>query len=174
MSSPVSCYIAFGSNLENPAAQVSAALEHIAQLPGTRLIKTSASYRSTAIGPGDQPDYINGVAQIETTLSPQRLLTELQAIESGQGRRRRERWAARTIDLDILLYGEHCVNEADLKIPHPRMHDRNFVLLPLAELAPDLQLPDGTMLATLLDSVSGDGLWRLPTTPATDDNRATG
>jgi 2-amino-4-hydroxy-6-hydroxymethyldihydropteridine diphosphokinase len=143
-------YVGLGSNLEDPLLQVQAALSALDRLADTQLINHSPWYRSKAVGPGEQPDYINGVAELETSLPPEQLLSDLHGIEIAQGRIRNERWAARTIDLDILLYGNQIVATDRLRIPHPRLHQRNFVLYPLADLAPLLVFPDGRKLATLV------------------------
>lgn len=156
------CFIAFGSNLNAPRQQIGRALAAIEALPRTELIAVSSAYRSRAIGPGKQPDYINGVCELRCGLNAAALLEHLQQIERQQGRERRERWAARNIDLDILLFGEQCIATPTLKLPHPRMAQRDFVLAPLSELAPDLRLPDGTTIASLLDSAPDSGLERLP------------
>ena len=154
-------YIGLGSNLQSPLHQVGRAVEAISALAQTLFIARSPWYRSVAIGPGDQPDYINGVAAVDTQLSPAQLLSALHAIEATQGRVRRQRWAARTVDLDILLYGDEVVATDRLRIPHPRLHQRNFVLYPLADLAPQLVLPDGATLASLLAQSNRDGLVQL-------------
>lgn len=111
----------------------------------------SQLYRSTAVGPGKQPDYVNAVAQLETSLTPHQLLKNLQNIESAQGRSRGSvRWMPRTLDLDLLLFGNMVINTETLTVPHPRLQDRNFVLFPLHDLAPKLRFPDGTTLITLI------------------------
>ena len=142
-------YIALGSNLNDPRAQVEQATSALAQLPGSTLILRSSLYRSKAVGPGDQADYINAVAAIDSELGAEQLLDELQRIERQQGRVRRVRWSARTLDLDILLFGEQQIDSARLKVPHPAMTERNFVLIPLAQIAPTLVLPDGRSIAEL-------------------------
>ncbi len=152
------CYIALGSNLGNPLQQVESALTALAALADCSLISHSPWYRSQAIGPGQQPDYINGVALLTTTLGPGDLLQQLQAIENSHARQRLERWGPRTLDLDILLYGQLELNQPDLCIPHPRLRQRNFVLYPLFDLAPDLTLPCGTPLESLLASCPREGL----------------
>lgn len=141
------CYIALGSNLEQPLAQVAAAVTAIGQLPRSTIAALSPWYRSPAVGPGDQPDYINGVLALETDLGAEQLLDALQAIEQQQGRIRGERWAARTLDLDILLYGDQSIQLPRLTVPHARMLERQFVLQPLLALVPDISLPDGTPVA---------------------------
>ncbi len=155
---PAHAFIGLGSNLLEPLRQVAQALDEIASLDGTALLRASGWYRSTALGPGPQPDYINGVALIATTQSPLQLLHSLQAIENIHGRERIIRWGARTLDLDILLYGDLQLNSAELTIPHPQMTLRNFVLLPLAEIAPALVLPNGQLLKELLANLSAEGI----------------
>lgn len=150
-------YIGLGSNLENPRNQVETALDELGQLPSTRLLAASSLYQSRAIGP-PQPDFINAVALIETALPALALLDELQALEQLHQRVRREHWGPRTLDLDLLLYGDSRVDHPRLQVPHPELANRNFVLYPLAELAPELTLPTGTPLAALLAQVSQDGL----------------
>ncbi|MEP5763398.1 MAG: 2-amino-4-hydroxy-6-hydroxymethyldihydropteridine diphosphokinase [Halieaceae bacterium] len=151
-------YIALGSNLGTPEAQLKTALQALEQLPQSRLVSSSPWYVSKAIGPGTQPDYLNAVALLDTDLSPLALLTALQQIEQQQGRERGERWAARTLDLDILLYGNEEVASPELRIPHPALEQRNFVLYPLFDLAPDLTLPCGTPIESLLAGCSTEGL----------------
>ena len=151
-------YIALGSNLGEPRRQLSLALDALERLAGSEFVDCSPIYRSAAVGPGDQPDYLNAVAAIRTRLSPVALLRALQAIESDQGRRRELRWGARTLDLDILLY-DGLVMESDLlTIPHPMLQRRNFVLYPLYDIAPQLTLPCGTGIASLLQRCSRAGL----------------
>ena len=154
-------YIGLGSNLQQPLRQVTTALAEIDQLPGTRVLKASPWYRSAAVGPGTQPDYINGAALVSTTLAAPALLEELQGIEQRHGRERTLRWGARTLDLDILLYGDLQLDSERLTVPHPRLRDRNFVLYPLADLTPDLVMPDGVALRDLLANVSPQGIVRL-------------
>jgi 2-amino-4-hydroxy-6-hydroxymethyldihydropteridine diphosphokinase len=137
----ITCYIALGSNLDDPAKQISQALVNLAALPQSKLIKTALWYSSHAIGPGVQNDYINTVVQLDTYLSAHALLQELQQIENLQGRVRSLPNVARTLDLDILLYGNQVINTTDLTIPHPHLTLRNFVVYPLHYLVPDLQLP---------------------------------
>ncbi len=139
------------------------ATEALARIPATQLARCSSIYRSRAIGPGQQPDYLNAVALLQTELPAHALLTELQAIECRQGRERTIRWGARTLDLDILLYGEECYRDARLTIPHPAMTERNFVLYPLREIAgAAMRFPDGSTLATALHDCPCDGLEKTP------------
>jgi 2-amino-4-hydroxy-6-hydroxymethyldihydropteridine diphosphokinase len=146
----IRCFIGLGSNLREPQTQLQSALKALGAVPLTRLTGNSSFYCSAAIGPGEQPDYINAVAELETTLDAQTLLDHLQAIEVQHGRERSLRWGARTLDLDILLFGNEQIDSPRLTVPHPRMAERNFVLQPLAELQPDLQLPDGKTVSALL------------------------
>ncbi len=155
------CFIGIGSNLEQPRRQVEAAVAALAQLPGSKLVTHSPWYGSRAIGPGEQPDYVNGVAELLTALPPHALLDALQAIEAAHGRQRLQRWGARTLDLDILLYGDAVIADDRLSVPHPRLAERAFVVRPLYDIAPELQLPDGSALAALVDCGDSDGLWPL-------------
>jgi 2-amino-4-hydroxy-6-hydroxymethyldihydropteridine diphosphokinase len=157
-------YIALGSNLGNPAEQIETALQSLAELEDTELLACSPWYRSAAIGPGEQADYINAVARLETGLSAPILLRALQSIENAQGRQRNQRWGARTLDLDILLFGMTCVDSAELTVPHPRMRQRPFVLYPLFDLAPNLALPCGTPIASLLARCPRQDLRRIDET----------
>ncbi len=151
-------FIALGSNLDDPLQQVIRAVESIRQLPKTTVTTVSRWYRSKAIGPGKQPDYINGVIEISTELNSSRLLITLQAIETAHKRVRAVRWGPRTLDLDILLYGDATVEKPELTIPHPRMLDRNFVLYPLFDVAPALILPTGKSLKSFIDNSAMDNL----------------
>lgn len=144
------CFIGLGSNLEDPISQVSEALKELAQIPNTRVLKQSQLYRSDPVGPPGQPDYINAVAELETELNPNELLDALQSIEQAHQRRRLVRWGPRTLDLDILLIDREQIATERLSVPHPYMHEREFVLYPLAEIAPELQLPNGESLDSLL------------------------
>ncbi|MBK5074506.1 2-amino-4-hydroxy-6-hydroxymethyldihydropteridine diphosphokinase [Budviciaceae bacterium CWB-B4] len=154
-------FIALGSNLNQPLAQVEAALNAIKQIPQTHLIACSPLYRTKPLGPQDQPDYLNAVVELETQLSAEHLLDATQAIELNQGRERKEhRWGPRTLDLDILLFGNQTINTPRLTVPHYDMHNRGFMLYPLADIAPDLIFPDGSTLASLLSRVPADGLER--------------
>jgi 2-amino-4-hydroxy-6-hydroxymethyldihydropteridine diphosphokinase len=152
-------YIGVGSNLEDPRAQVLAALERLGDLPKTHLVLASRLYRSHPFGPIAQPDFVNAVAGILTQLDPQTLLSELHAIESAMGRpRRHERWGPRVVDLDLIAYGRERRNEAELTLPHPGIVERNFVLYPLSEIAPDLELPGLGRVADLAAAVTAEGI----------------
>nr|WP_250883751.1 MULTISPECIES: 2-amino-4-hydroxy-6-hydroxymethyldihydropteridine diphosphokinase [unclassified Pseudomonas] len=151
-----------GSNLAAPDQQLRSALDALAHLPGTTVAGVSAFYQSDSLLPG-QPRYTNAVAALDSRLAPLELLDALQAIENDQGRERLERWGPRTLDLDILLFGDRLIDEPRLKVPHYQMHLRAFVLYPLAELAPaSLTLPDGQTLDDLLAACPFVGLERLP------------
>jgi 2-amino-4-hydroxy-6-hydroxymethyldihydropteridine diphosphokinase len=131
-------YVGIGSNLDQPRAHVTQAFDDLDRLPHTRVVKKSSLYRSAPLGYGAQPDFINAVAQLETGLPAERLLAEMQQIETRHGRARSFANAPRTLDLDLLLFGNARLDTASLKVPHPRMHERAFVLKPLLEIAPDL------------------------------------
>jgi len=173
MGSAVTCYLGIGSNLHHPRQQVRQALQQLSQLPSTTLLRCSPWYASKAMGLDkqinvEQPDYINAVAEISTHLQPHALLRALQQIELAQGRTREVRWGARTLDLDILLYGDRRIHSPDLDIPHPRILERNFVLAPLADLCPSLPLSllvsdnpaakKNETIASLLDKLPREGL----------------
>lgn len=159
---PLRCYIGLGANLEQPVAQLQQAVQALKQLAQSTLVAVSGFYGSKPMGPQDQPDYVNAVAAIDTTLTPEQLLDALQQIEQQQGRKRKaERWGPRTLDLDILLYGKQVIATERLTVPHYGLRVREFVLYPLYEIAPQLNLPDGTVLSSLLAQVSQNGLQKL-------------
>ena len=163
MSNLQRTYIGLGSNLAQPAEQLRSAFHALANLPASSLVAVSSLYASSPLGPPDQPDYVNAVAALDTSLEPLQLLDRLQQIELQQGRERKaERWGPRTLDLDILLFGEQVIDLPRLQVPHYHMQERPFVLFPLAEIAPNLMLPDGRSLAALLQSCPLQGLQRLP------------
>ncbi|HGM5583202.1 TPA: 2-amino-4-hydroxy-6-hydroxymethyldihydropteridine diphosphokinase [Pseudomonas putida] len=158
---PVRAYIGLGSNLDAPAEQLRSALQALDQIAGTRLVTASALYTSDSLLPG-QPRYTNAVAALDTELAPLALLDALQGIENDQGRVRKERWGPRTLDLDVLLFGDQVIDVPRLKVPHYHLHARPFVLYPLAELVPDdFHLADGRSLAQLLQDCPFVGLERL-------------
>lgn len=164
MSAAVIAYIGLGSNLEAPVNQVQTAITELAGIRQSRLLRSSSLYQTAPLGPAGQPDYINAVAALQTSLSADDLLTELQQLENRHQRVRRDRWGARTLDLDLLLYGDEIIKSERLTVPHPRLGERNFVLIPLLEIAPDLILPDNQALAELAMRCSRDGLQRLEVT----------
>lgn len=143
-------YIGLGSNLGEPAEQLRQAFEALSLVDGIEDIQSSPWYQSPAVGPGEQPDYVNAVAKIRTPLPPAMLLAAMQAIENQQGRVRNIRWGARTLDLDVLLYDDLIMHTDVLTIPHPEIANRSFVLKPLHDLAPDLYLPNVAPVAELL------------------------
>ncbi len=134
-------FIGLGSNLAKPLIQVRQALAALSQLPETKLLNDSGYFKSKPMGPLNQPDYVNAVAWLETSLEPMILLDYLQGVENKQGRVRKQHWGARTIDLDILLYGSRIINQPHLKIPHRGICERDFVYLPLLKLLPDIIVP---------------------------------
>jgi 2-amino-4-hydroxy-6-hydroxymethyldihydropteridine diphosphokinase len=157
-------FVGLGANLENPLVQIRQAISELGALGKTRLLGVSSLYRSTPVGYADQPDFINAVARLQTELSPRELLAALHAIENRHGRRRSVRNAPRTLDLDLLLYGLTVVCEEGLILPHPRMHERAFVLEPLAEIAPDASVPGYGPVAQLLERVGRGGVEKLDAT----------
>jgi 2-amino-4-hydroxy-6-hydroxymethyldihydropteridine diphosphokinase len=158
----VVAYIGIGANLGAPARAIRAAVERLARLPGTRVEAASSLYRSAPVGTSQpQPDYLNAVARVRTGLSASRLLAALHSIERDLGRVRGEHNAARTIDLDLLLYGDRRLRLPGLDVPHPRMHLRAFVLLPLLELAPDAVIPGVGPASALLPAVADQRIERL-------------
>jgi len=155
-------FIGLGSNLGEPLSQLNKALAALKTMNDSQLIKVSHFYRSLPMGPQDQPDYINAVAELKTNLSAEQLLDVLQNIENEQGRVREQRWGARTLDLDILLYGDDVIDTERLTVPHYGMKERNFVLYPLSELInSDFNIPNMGTIEELLASCSIDGLQRL-------------
>ena len=154
-------FIGLGSNLADPVAQVSNALEMLNGLPQTRVVRRSSLYRSAPVGYLDQPDFINAVAQLETALAPRALLDALLALEHGQGRTREFANAPRTLDLDVLMYDDLQHHEHGLTIPHPQMHLRAFVLQPLLEIAPDCVIPGIGAAAAAARCCAGQKLERI-------------
>jgi len=134
-------YVGIGSNLNGPEEQVERAIDALSRIPGSELGARSSMYQSAPFGPVDQPDFVNAVVRLETNLDAPSLLHHLQQIESSQGRIRGERWGPRVIDLDLLVLGDMIVDQEDLNVPHPGIAERNFVLLPLQEIAHDLVIP---------------------------------
>lgn len=135
-------YIGLGSNLDGPARQIDAAVDKLSELPDTHMVLRSNLYRSAPLGGIEQPEFVNAVAALLTRLEPSSLLQHLQAIERGRGREQGGmRWGPRVLDLDLLVYSHAIIDDPDLTVPHPGIAERNFVLLPLRELAPDLVIP---------------------------------
>lgn len=161
----VAC-IALGANIGEPLRQVEAGFAALAALPGTKLLAKSSLYRSAPVGYADQPDFINAVAVIETTLAPHALLDALLAIERAHGRVREFANAPRTLDLDIVLYGDTVMHDAGLTIPHARMLDRAFVMVPLAEVAPETQVPGHGLVRDLAARADAAGVAQLQRVPA--------
>lgn len=154
-------YIALGANLGDPASTIRAAFGALANLPDSRVVRCSSLYRTAPVGIVDQPEFVNAVALLETTLAPVALLGELLDIEQRFGRQRGEKNGPRTLDLDLLLYDDCHVELPELTLPHPRLHLRAFVLQPLAELAPDLHLPGRGHITAWLPAVANQGIVRL-------------
>ncbi|HET7591893.1 MAG TPA: 2-amino-4-hydroxy-6-hydroxymethyldihydropteridine diphosphokinase [Rhodanobacteraceae bacterium] len=157
MPGPFAAYVALGSNLDDPEAQVEGGFAALAALPGTRLRARSRLYRTPPWGVVDQPAFVNAAAALETSLAPRALLEALLAIEAGAGRVRGVRNGPRTLDLDLLAYGDCELREAGLTLPHPRLHERAFVLLPLADVAPGFDVPGQGRVADLLANVDTTG-----------------
>lgn len=157
MAGPVAAYVALGSNLDDPRAQVERGFEALAALPDTVLRARSRLFRTPPWGVVDQPDFVNAVAQVETSLPPHRLLAALLDVEGRAGRVRGMRNGPRVLDLDLLLYGSLRLDAPGLVIPHPRLHERAFVLLPLADIAPELVVPGSGRVIDLLASVDTGG-----------------
>lgn len=155
-------YVAVGSNLNDPRSRVEEAFERLGRLRETRLVVRSPLYRSRPMGPQDQPDFVNAVAGLVTSLAARELLAELQAIEQAMGRvPPAVRWGPRVIDLDLLVHGSTTSTEPGLSLPHPGIHERNFVLYPLAAIAPELHIPGHGRVADLARNVGAAGLEQL-------------
>ncbi|WP_299076132.1 2-amino-4-hydroxy-6-hydroxymethyldihydropteridine diphosphokinase [uncultured Paraglaciecola sp.] len=155
-------YIGLGSNLSQPEQQIQKACESLAAIPGSELIKCSSLFQSRPMGPQDQPNYVNAVALLNTRLAPDSLLQHTQSIENNQGRvRKANRWGPRTLDLDILLFGHMQLDSPHLTIPHSGLQQREFVLYPLYDIAPNLVLPSGEKLSDLVDACPLNGLQKM-------------
>ena len=154
-------FIALGSNLQDPACQVQLAFAEIDQLPGTHVVKQSSLYCTAPVGYDDQPNFINAVVEATTSLPPQALLQSLLEIETVHGRERSFPNAPRVLDLDLLVYDDLLMNETALTLPHPRLHERSFVLVPLAELAPELEIPGRGKVSVLLQTCTDQGIRKL-------------
>lgn len=156
-------FIGLGSNLDDPVTQIKSAISALNDVDEVVVIAHSSLYSSPPMGPQDQPDYINAVVEIDTTLFAHDLLDALQLIEQQQGRVRERHWGERTIDLDLLVYGNNILDDERLKVPHPGMATRSFVLYPLVEIAKDLTIPIMGNLEELVKQCPRDGLERMET-----------
>ena len=158
----IPAYVALGSNLDDPQAQLARAFAALAGLPGSRLVLRSSLYRSPPFGPIAQPEFVNAVAGLLTTLDPNALLAELKALEAALGRETPVvRWGPRRIDLDLLVHGTSRIDDPDLKLPHAGLHERAFVLVPLAEIAPELEVPGLGRVKSLAGRVDASGLVKI-------------
>jgi 2-amino-4-hydroxy-6-hydroxymethyldihydropteridine diphosphokinase len=154
-------FIGLGSNQADPSAQLAGAVARLAALSETELVAQSPFYRSKPVGPQDQPDFVNGAAWLRTELSALELLDQLQAIEQAHGRERIQHWGPRTLDLDLLLYGNDTIASERLTVPHAELANRDFVLQPLLDLEPGLALPDGRTIAQLRQQCPDNNLQKL-------------
>ena len=160
----IRAYIGIGSNLNDPVVQVQEAIGALEMLPDTTLVSRSSLYSGKPMGPADQPDYVNAVVGIDTRMSARDLLHAMNRIEDRQGRERQgEKWGPRTLDLDLLLYGNSRIATPDLTVPHPGMHERDFVIVPLAEIAGNLDVPGRGQLRSLGNQCEQHGLKKLVT-----------
>lgn len=165
----IDAYIGLGSNLGESINTLHSAIEALGKVNGIELVRASQLYQSTAVGPGEQPDYINGALHIRTSLEPEALLDAMQRIENQHDRKRGAvRWTARTLDLDLLVYGDQQINTDRLTVPHPYIPERNFVLLPLNDLSPSLVFPDGVCLIDLVKQTPQTGIKSLSAYPPID------
>ncbi len=158
---PVVAYVAIGSNLSDPQEQVRLGIKAVAALAGCQMVKFSGLYGSSPMGRKEQPNYVNAVMAVETTFSPMQLLRELQAIEIRHGRVKVVRWGARTLDLDLLLYGDERIEVPELTVPHVGIAERAFVLYPLSEIAPHVTIPGKGKVSVLLQQCPRSGLDRI-------------
>jgi 2-amino-4-hydroxy-6-hydroxymethyldihydropteridine diphosphokinase len=154
-------FVGLGANLDDPLAQVVQGLAELDAIPQTRVTDRSPLYRTAPVGYADQPAFVNAVARLESSLGAHALLRAMQAIEERHGRRRTFANAPRTLDLDLLLYDEQCFDDDELTLPHPRMHERAFVLVPLADIAPRLRIPGRGALQDLLGRLDRSGVERI-------------
>ena len=154
-------FVGLGSNIGEPRSQLQAAMKELDELPDTRAVAASALYRSAPLGYLEQPEFLNAVVELETRLAPEALLDGLQAIEKRHGRERPFGGAPRTLDLDLLLYGDATLATPRLNLPHPRMHERAFVLMPLAEIAPRATIPGRGTARALLAACGGQRVERI-------------
>ena len=158
----VPAYVGLGSNLDGPCEQVERGFVALGSLPGTKLVARSSSFASPAMGPVEQPDFVNAAAGLLTQLSPRAMLVELKLLEAQLGRERPvERWGPRRIDFDLLVHGSNVIEEPDLELPHAGIAERAFVLSPLAEIAPELEVPGLGAVRDLLEYVDTSGVQRM-------------
>lgn len=160
MSAETVAFVGLGGNLGDAAATLREALDALCRLPRTRLLRASRLYRTPAWGVRDQPDFVNAVAMLRTALDARALLDALLGIERAHGRSREtaSRWGPRTLDLDLLLYGDATIDAPGLRVPHPHLHERAFVLLPLVEIAPDVRIPGIGAARDAAAAMAGEGI----------------
>jgi len=154
-------YIGLGSNIDNPTAHISTAFIEIGQIPNSKLKRQSSLYRSSPMGNIDQPEFINAVVELDTELSAITLLGHMHTIEEKHGRVRTQHWGPRSLDLDLLLYGDHHIENRKLTVPHPGINDRNFVLCPLLEIVPEIVIPGSGSAKKILENIGINGLEKL-------------
>ncbi len=158
----IPAYVGLGSNLDDPERQVLLGLDRLRELPGSLLVSRSSLYVSAPMGPVAQPDFVNAVVGLLTRLSPQEMLVELKSLETGLGREpARERWGPRRIDFDLLVHGTSRLREDGLELPHPGIAERGFVLVPLAEIAPELEVPGLGRVRALLEKLDASDVVRM-------------
>lgn len=158
---PKDAFVGLGSNMADPSTQLAGAVARLAALPKTKLVAQSAFYRSKPVGPQDQPDFVNGAVWLRTEFTPLELLDQLQSIEQAHGRERIQHWGPRTLDLDLLLYGDEAIASERLTVPHAELANRDFVLQPLLDLDPERVLPDGRSLGKLMQQCPDNNLQKL-------------
>lgn len=161
-------FVGLGSNINDPVWQLHSAIREIDEIHDAALVSVSPFYQTVPVGILDQPPFVNAVVQVETTLSPQDFLRQLSAIESDHGRIRAEKNGPRTLDLDILIFNEWRIDDGNLTIPHPRMHERAFVLVPLLDIAPAVYVPGKGPARQLLETVGASGVHRMETAATPD------
>lgn len=158
-------YVALGANLGDPVNTISAAIQALTEIPATSLVRASSLYRTAPVGLKNQPDFINAVALLQTSLTPMQLLVALFNIEARFGRLRSVANAPRTLDLDLLLHGDSIVDDVQLTLPHPRIYQRAFVLVPLLEVVPDCRIPGQGLASELLNGCRDQSIVRVPSIP---------
>ena len=158
MNAAERAWVGLGGNVGNAVATVGAAIDRLGRIPGTRLLAGSRLYRTPAWGFEAQADFVNAVALLETSLGARELLEHMLDIERSFGRERRERWGPRILDLDLLLYGDHVIDEPGLRVPHPHLHERAFALLPLLDVTPDAEIPRRGPARKALSALACEGI----------------